>query len=129
MFKRGATPSRLVRRIAYRNRGEPQLDRLIRAYFREAFAYPLFRASASLLELPDGELAFAAITADVVHQIVLRRSEWDSSPESPCWMDCLSVTGSDVPQEQVRILSRLAEQLELQVPVAAMKPAAFAVAG
>lgn len=37
LFKSGATPSALIRRIAAAHVGESQLDALVRAYFREAF--------------------------------------------------------------------------------------------
>ncbi len=137
LFRGGATPSRLVRHILARHDGEPQLDRLVRAYFREAFGVPMFRASADLLTLPAEQLPFAGVSADTIHQIIARRAEWDTGGESS-WMDTLTATdegqllGGSVPEhspesvrrltatarhlhEQVAILSRLVEQLQGQV--------------
>jgi hypothetical protein len=128
LFRGGATPSRLVWRIVARHGGEPQMDRLVRAYFREAFGVLMFRASADLLTLPPEELPFAGINASTIHQIVARRAEWDSSSE-PSWMDGLPASGAGQPSEsaqrltatarhlheQVAILSRLVEQLQGQV--------------
>src|SRR5580698_658811 len=92
MFKAGATPSRLMRHIIA-NR-EPQIlpwtDKLIRAYFREAFRIPMFRLSAGLLaDGPEG-LVVAHINRNVIHQMIVNRSEWDKesadSPASSTWM-------------------------------------------
>ena len=137
LFRGGATPSRLVRHVVARHAGEPQVDRRVRAYFREAFGVPMFRASADLLTLPAEQLPFAGASADTIHRIVARRAEWDSGGE-PSWMDTLTATdegqllGGSVPDhspesvrrltataqhlhEQVAILSRLVEQLQGQV--------------
>lgn len=37
----GGDPSALVQAVAERHAGEPQIDRLLRAYFREAFRVPM----------------------------------------------------------------------------------------
>jgi hypothetical protein len=98
LFKAGATPSRLMRHIIA-NR-EPQIlpwtDKLIRAYFREAFRIPMFRLSAGLLaDGPEG-LVVAHINRNVIHQMIVNRSEWDKesadSPASSTWMDSLTAT-------------------------------------
>ena len=137
LFRGGATPSRLVRHVVARHDAEPQADRLVRAYFREAFGVPMFRASADLITLPAEQLPFAGVSADTIHQIVARRAEWDTGGESS-WMDTLTATdegqrlGGSVPEhspesvrrltatarhlhEQVAILSRLVEQLQGQL--------------
>lgn len=129
LFRGGATPSRLVRHVVARHGGGPQLDRLVRAYFREAFGVPMFRASADLLTLPPEELPFADMNAAVIHQIVARRAKWDNSPGGPTWMDGLTATDEGQPtesaqrltataqhlHEQVAILSRLVEQIQGRV--------------
>lgn len=89
LFKQGATPSRLVRHVVAEHGSGPDTDRLVRAYFREAFGVSMFRASASLLDLPPEQLAFAGITARTVHQMVERRREWDADGS---WMDPLTAT-------------------------------------
>ena len=137
LFRGGATPSRLVRHVVARHGGEPQVDRLVRAYFREAFGVPMFRASADLLTLPAEQLSFAGVSADTIHQIVARRAEWDTSGV-PSWMDTLTATDpgqfpertapDESPEsvrrltatarhlhEQAAILSRLVERLQGQV--------------
>ena len=80
-FRSGAAPSRLVRHIIARHGEGPQLGRLVRAYFREAFCVPMFRASADLLTLPAEQLPFVGVNAAVIHQIVARRAEWDATDE------------------------------------------------
>ena len=115
LFKGGATPSRLVRLIVARHGSGPQIDRLIRAYFREAFRLPMFRASASLLTMPSQELPFAGVNAGAVHQIVERRAEWDREPSSGVtWMDALQTRGEGVERtapEQSGEFAALREQL------------------
>ena len=136
LFRGGATPSRLVRHVVARHAGEPQVDRLVRAYFREAFGVPMFRANADLLTLPPELLSFAGVSADTIHQIVARRAEWDTSGV-PSWMDTLTATdpgqfpertapdesqllGGSVPDhspESVRRLTATAQHLHEQVAI------------
>jgi len=152
LFKAGATPSRLVRYIVDEHGISPDSDRLIRAYFREAFGVSLFRASASLLTIPSEELPFAAVNARTIHQMIEKRSEWDV--ESDCgsnWLDSLTATdpsvllertaseqtdeqslkrligGSQYLHEQVAILSRLVEQLQHQVITLERQPQMAAI--
>jgi hypothetical protein len=92
LFKAGATPSRLVRHIVAEHGTTPDTDRLVRAYFREAFGVPMFRASADLLTLPPEQLPFAGITARTVHQMVENRTEWDTEGTARSWMESLAAT-------------------------------------
>jgi hypothetical protein len=89
LFRQGATPSRLVRHVVEHHGRGPDTDRLIRAYFREAFGVPMLRASATLLDLPPEQLPFAPVTARYVHEMVEHRGEWDAESG---WMDTLSAT-------------------------------------
>ena len=103
LFKAGATPSRLVRHIVAEHGGEPQVDRLVRTYFREAFGIPMFRASASLLTLPAEELPFAGVNAATIHQMVERRAEWDrDATPGVTWMDSLVATDAAFLNDQTR---------------------------
>jgi hypothetical protein len=97
LFKGGTTPSALVRRIAERHPGEPQIDRLVRAYFREAFFVPMLQIGREQVEgIAQGGEA-AALNSRYVHRMVAARGEWDSSaPEGDtppaCWLDSVSAT-------------------------------------
>jgi|SRR5579872_1765545 len=99
LFKCGVTPSRLMRHIIAHH-GEqiiPWTNKLIRAYFREAFGIPMFRASADLLAMGSEGLRIAPVSADVLEQMVSKRSEWDEGSKSQStseetWMDSVAVT-------------------------------------
>jgi hypothetical protein len=99
MFKSAATPSRLMRHIIahHGSHALPEIDRLIRAYFREAFCVPMFRASASLLALGPEGLLIAGINASVIHRMIEARGEWDQDAKAEggaveTWMDSLVAT-------------------------------------
>jgi hypothetical protein len=128
LFKAGATPSRLVRHVVAEHGTGPDTDWLVRAYFREGFGVPMFRASASLLTLPPEQLAFAGVTPRTLHQMVECRGEWDTEGGvGPSWLDTLPVAQpagrEETPEtatarhlyEERAILSRLVEQLQQQV--------------
>lgn len=136
MFKDGATPSRLVRRILLicaDEHGREQ-DRIVRAYFREAFGIPLFRASAELLDAPPEKLLFAGYGGQIIQEIVARRNEWDRNPSrDPSWLDAIPpmrsnsgapfdedtfrrvIANCDQYREKSEILSYLVERLQEQV--------------
>ena len=101
LFKSGATPSALVRRVAERHPGEPQIDRLVRAYFREAFHVPMLRVGREqVAEIARG-VACPELNRNVVHRMVAIRSEWDKpAPENeslpPCWLDTLTATDESI---------------------------------
>lgn len=94
LFKSGATPSALIRVIAERHAGESQLDRVVRAYFREAFAVPMLRVTREHVEhiVQGGDGAW--LNSRVVHQMVAARVEWDApadgAPRAACWLDGLT---------------------------------------
>jgi len=101
LFKAGATPSRLVRHVVAEHGNGPDTDRLVRAYFREAFGVPMFRASASLLTLPPEQLAFSGVTARCVHEMVEHRAEWDADDTTSSWLDALTATDAGVSFDRV----------------------------
>jgi hypothetical protein len=92
LFKSGATPSRLMGQIIahHEQQSLPATNKLIRAYFREAFGIPTIRISADLLSQELEGLRIAHASAEVIHQLVLRRSEWDASSEET-WMDSFTI--------------------------------------
>jgi len=97
LFKSGATPSRLMRHIIAHHGQQiiPWTNKLIRAYFREAFGIPMFRASADLLAMGPEGLRIAPESAVVIHEMVKKRTEWDRSritKAEETWMDSLAVT-------------------------------------
>ena len=97
LFKAGATPSTLIRCIADRHPGEPEIDRLVRAYFREAFFVPMLRVGReSVAEIAQG-IGSPSLNGIAVHRMVATRSEWDKpTPDDgtpqPCWLDSLTAT-------------------------------------
>ena len=97
LFKAGATPSAIVRRIAERYPDEPAIDRLVRAYFREAFHIPMLRIGReTVAEIARG-IACPWLNKNVVHRMVATRSEWDTpTPDPglspPCWFETLTAT-------------------------------------
>jgi hypothetical protein len=97
LFRAGATPSALIRRIAERHPDEPQIDRLVRAYFREAFHVPMLRVGREqVAEIVRGA-ACPALNGNVVHRMVAMRAVWDGAAVDPttpsaCWLDSLTAT-------------------------------------
>jgi hypothetical protein len=97
LFKLGATPSALIRRIAERHAGEPKLDVLVRAYFREAFHVPMVRiGTEQVKQIAEGG-SLPVLIAAILHRMVQTRAEWDR-PESRddssdgCWLDAVMAT-------------------------------------
>lgn len=97
LFKTGATPSALIRRVADRHAGEPQLDVLVRAYFREAFDVPMLRVGLEQVKeiARGGNLPILNVT--VVSRMIQTRPEWDlpneaDDPSDSCWLDTVAAT-------------------------------------
>jgi hypothetical protein len=97
LFKKGATPAALIRRIADRHAGEPKLDVLVRAYFREAFHVPMIRVGPEQVKhiAEGGSLAILNVT--VVHRMIQTRQEWDlpdgaGDQSDGCWLDAAVAT-------------------------------------
>jgi hypothetical protein len=101
LFKAGTTPSALIRCIAERHPGEPQIDRRVRAYFREAFHIPMLRVGRDLVEEIAHGAACPWLNRNIVHRMIATRSEWDRpAPEKeslpPCWLDTLTATDESI---------------------------------
>lgn len=97
LFKSGATPSALIRRIADRHAGEPKLDALVRAYFCDAFHVPMVRVGPEQVRqiAEGGSLAILNVT--VLPRMIQTRREWDTpagagTRSDGCWLDAVAAT-------------------------------------
>lgn len=93
LFKSGATPSALIRRIAERHAGVPALDALVRAYFREAFHVPMVRVGPDQVnQIAEGS-SLAILNVTVLPRMIQMRREWDAHDGvEACWLDAVTVT-------------------------------------
>lgn len=93
LFKGGATPSAVVRRIAERYAGEPRLDAIVRQYFRVTFDVPVARIGPEMVEaILDGD-GVPALNRSLLHRMIEARPAWDAEVErSESWMDGLTAT-------------------------------------
>jgi hypothetical protein len=80
LFRKGATPSRLIRHIIHRHAGQSGVDVLVRAYFREAFGVPMLRFDLGALEREPEDLVLATLNAQVIPRMLATRPEWDTLP-------------------------------------------------
>jgi hypothetical protein len=95
LFKDGATPSRLIRHIVDRHAGERTYHSLIQACFREAFGIPIVRGLNPIDDYQHADLRYAFLNEQLVHEMIQRRSEWDSggaagTREDGAWLDSLT---------------------------------------
>jgi hypothetical protein len=95
-FKTGTTPSALVRIIAERHAGEPALDALVRAYFREAFFVPMLQVGREEVEAIAQGSGSPALNGNVIHRMIATRSEWDKrvpgDAPAQSWLDHVTAT-------------------------------------
>ncbi|MCI0700300.1 MAG: hypothetical protein L0241_04380 [Planctomycetia bacterium] len=97
LFKSGATPSALIRCIVERHPGEPAIDRVVRAYFREAFLVPMLQIGPEQVAQIAQGIGLPSLNGSVVHRMVATRSEWDKpavqdETQQTCWLDSLAAT-------------------------------------
>ncbi len=93
LFKNGATPSAVVRRIAEQYAGQPQLDRTVRDYFRVAFDVPVARVGPEMVEAILGGAGMPALNRSLLHRMIETRSGWDTEVEgSESWLDGVTAT-------------------------------------
>lgn len=91
LFKSGATPSSLIRRIADRHPGEPKLDVLVRAYFNEAFHVPMIRVGPEQVKQIAEGGGLAVLNVTVLPRMIQTRREWDRQDGSGgCWLDAVA---------------------------------------
>ena len=98
LFKEGATPSRLIRHIAERHKGEARLHLLTQLYFQEAFGIPIVRSLNPTDNYQHADLRYAFLNEQLIHEMVKKRKEWDAangrgSGGNASWLDTL--TSSD----------------------------------
>ena len=96
-FKTGATPSALIRFIVEHHPGEPAIDVLVRAYFREAFLVPMLQIGREGVEWIAQGAEAATLNGRVIHRMVATRGEWDrsiseESPRPACRLDSVTAT-------------------------------------
>jgi hypothetical protein len=99
MFKSGATPSALIRRIVERHVGEARLDHLVRAYFREAFHIPMIQIGLEQVKQIAEGGSLPILNTAVLLRMVQARSEWDQpepvdDPSRRNWLDSAMATGN-----------------------------------
>lgn len=97
LFKAGATPSALIRRIADYHADEPRIDVLVRAYFREAFHVSMLRVGPEQVRQLAAGGSLPSLNVAVVHRMIQTRREWDSLDEAgdqseDCWLDGVTAT-------------------------------------
>jgi hypothetical protein len=97
LFKTGATPSALIRRIVDRHADEPKVDVLVRAYFREAFRVPMIRVGPEQVkQIAEGD-GLPILNVTVLHRMIQTRREWDlldkpGDQSEGCWLDTVVAT-------------------------------------
>lgn len=89
LFKGGATPSALIRRIADRHSDDPHIDVLVRDYFREAFQVPMLRIGPEQVAAIAAGASLPVLNTTVVPRMIQTRPEWDDAGE--CWLDGTAV--------------------------------------
>ncbi len=96
LFKKGATPSRLIRRVVAQHQGHPKLDALVRVYFREAFHVPMLCVDLDELDREPHSLPLAKLNRDLPNRMVQMRKEWETASDEdqpqPGWMESVSAT-------------------------------------
>lgn len=109
LFRAGATPSALVRRVAERHTGEPATDALVRAYFREAFRVPMVHIGPEQVRQAAAGGALPALNVTVLPRMVEARPGWDDTPGG--WLDAVAPAEPADPQ-QIPELARCWDQLD-----------------
>lgn len=92
LFRSGVTPSAVVRRIARRHTGEPNLDRLVRHYFQVAFDFPAARIGPEMVSAILAGEGVPGLNDSVLHRMIETRPSWDDDPADGGWLDGLSAT-------------------------------------
>jgi hypothetical protein len=102
LFKDGATPSRLIRHIVERHEGERNIHLLVQAYFLEAFDVPIVRGLNPTDDFLEPDLRYAFLNEQIVHEMIQKRSEWDTTTGTngtSDWLDSVKATDD---QERIR---------------------------
>jgi hypothetical protein len=92
-FRRGATPTALIRRVVERHEGEPMLDRKVRDYFRVAFDVPVARIGPEMVETIRSGGSVPALNDTLLHRMIEARPGWDTEiGRLGCWLDAVTAT-------------------------------------
>ncbi len=97
LFRAGATPSALVRRVAERHAGEPALDALVRSYFREAFFVPSVRVGPEQVRHVAAGGSLPVLNVTVLPRMIETRHEWDDTAGGS-WLDAAAPARAVEPQ-------------------------------
>lgn len=100
LFKKGATPSRLIRHIIRRLPGELVTAWVLREYLEQAFCLPMVRLIQPGVDYSHDNPCFVALNRTLIPEIVQRRHEWDLEQEqskdtTSCWFDGLISTSPE----------------------------------
>jgi hypothetical protein len=107
LFRDGATPSRLIRLVVERHPEEARFHQLIQDYFREGFGIPIVRGLNPIDDYRQADLRYAFLNEQLVHEMLEKRSEWDSAEgaimsTTGSWLDSLTVSGDQQRISQVK---------------------------
>ncbi len=82
LFREGATPSHLIRRIAAHHEGDADLHQWIQLYFLEAFGVPIVRGLAPGDDYQHADLRYAHLSRQLLHEMVQRQPAWNANPQA-----------------------------------------------
>src|SRR5262249_6980575 len=96
LFRKGATPSRLLRHIISRFPGEVVSPWTLRDYLEKAFGVPMARLIQPGMVGSADQTRLAVLNRTLIPEILERRAAWDeagsSLPTGGCWFDGLAAT-------------------------------------
>lgn len=110
-LRAGATPSALIRHIAACHTGEPHLDGLVRAYFREAFRIPMLRVGPEQVRDIAAGGSLPTLNTTVLPRMIQNRDEWDTHGDE-CWLDAIPVTPAPAEPESIPELAGSWDRLD-----------------
>jgi len=96
LFKKGATPSRMVRYVVQRFPDQQVSIWTICEYLEKAFCIPMVRLIRPGVDLSSDLRLCAAINRNLIPEIISLQADWDKSDDpdflSDCWFDGLNST-------------------------------------
>lgn len=102
LFRKGATPSRLIRRLAENYTGDRPWSFFVSDYFWAAFQVPI-RVPESSRPPATNEMNFESLNRHEIHEILERRAVWDDeSLSAGAWYRSLIATDDLTQLENIR---------------------------